>query len=978
MADEYGALSVPVYADTKPLAGQIETAATKAGTAAGQQIGSRLGRGLRTVAPIAGQVGKSMAAGLGLATGAAVAFGVKAYHAAEESNKVSAQTAAVLKSTGGAAKVTASQIDRLSASLMAKTGIDDETIKSGQNMLLTFTGIRNEAGKGNDVFNQTTSVLTDMTAALTGGDVSAGSMRSTAKLLGKALNDPLKGMSALTRVGVQFTDAQKRQITQLVESGHRLDAQKIILDELRQKYAGTAAASATAGERLKTAYGEIQEAIGGTVAKAINPALDGFGRLASRVTAAIGPGGRLAPIFNAIGAALGRLIAPLGHLIDLGGQWLDKLDPATVNTVAAAIRRFGPALAAVAAGAAAVTGAGLFTQLPIIGPVISNLLGPLTSLIGKVGGLSGALRFLTGPLGIILALFGTALATSPEFRNQMLQLGRVLLSALMPAFQSVAAAIVSLAPAFTAVARVLGGALAVALQACVPLFVALGAVLKFLAPFLPILVKGFLAIYAAVKLWTGAQLLLNIALDANPIGLVVLAIGALIVVLIAVWQHCTTFRKIVIGAFKAVWDWIKQYWPLLLGIITGPIGIATVLIIKNWDRIKAATRAAWSWIKNFVTGTLGTIIRTVSSAVGSIGARISAGFSRIVTAVRGLVSTVLRHLADLGAGFLKAGGDAVRNLLSGITKGLANIGSWVKSHIVDPVVNAVKHFFGIHSPSAVMEGVGQNVTAGLIQGIAGVNPLDIAKTVFGGLPAALGHIVAKGLVSLVNLPAKAISALGHLGSWFGNLLGGVGGFFGKLFGGGSGVGQWAGLVRTVLAMLGLPATYLGPWLAQMNTESGGNPNAINLTDINAQHGTPSQGLLQTIPSTFAAYAGPFRARGITDPLANIYAAINYALHRYGRLGMLSVIGHGHGYASGGIIGEPVAGFGLRSGSLYSFAERGPELVSPLSGSAPPGLDGAARPPIVINVYPQAGQSETAIAAAVSRRLGWAEATGRAS
>jgi hypothetical protein len=115
---------------------------------------------------------------------------------------------------------------------------------------------------------------------------------------------------------------------------------------------------------------------------------------------------------------------------------------------------------------------------------------------------------------------------------------------------------------------------------------------------------------------------------------------------------------------------------------------------------------------------------------------------------------------------------------------------------------------------------------------------------------------------------------------------------------GGGVQRWAPLVLSVLAMLGQPAGDLGTVLSQMTTESGGNPFAINLWDSNAAAGDPSRGLMQVIGSTFAAYAGPFRGRGIFDPLANIFAAINYAIHRYGS-GWTSVLGHGHGYDDGG-------------------------------------------------------------------------------
>jgi hypothetical protein len=114
---------------------------------------------------------------------------------------------------------------------------------------------------------------------------------------------------------------------------------------------------------------------------------------------------------------------------------------------------------------------------------------------------------------------------------------------------------------------------------------------------------------------------------------------------------------------------------------------------------------------------------------------------------------------------------------------------------------------------------------------------------------------------------------------------------------GPGVGQWAGLAASVLAQLGLSPNLLGKVLSQMNTESGGNSTIVNTTDSNAAAGHPSMGLMQVIAGTFAAYAGPYLSRGILDPLANIYAGLNYAAHRYGP--NLNGLGEGHGYAVGG-------------------------------------------------------------------------------
>jgi hypothetical protein len=112
---------------------------------------------------------------------------------------------------------------------------------------------------------------------------------------------------------------------------------------------------------------------------------------------------------------------------------------------------------------------------------------------------------------------------------------------------------------------------------------------------------------------------------------------------------------------------------------------------------------------------------------------------------------------------------------------------------------------------------------------------------------------------------------------------------------GSGVERWRSTVDAVLRALGRSTSLDNGILSMISHESGGNPNAINLTDSNARAGHPSQGLMQTIPSTFYAYAGPYASRGITDPFANIYAGVNYALHNYGA-GMLAAGGR---HARGG-------------------------------------------------------------------------------
>jgi len=284
-----------------------------AGDKAGKSFGGAFSSHLKSVVGI----------GAGLALGGgALDFLKDSMSEARDAQKVSAQTAQVIKSTGGAAGASAKQIGDLATAISNKTGVDDEAIQSNENMLLTFTNVKNAVGKGNDIFNQATQTISDMSAAL-GQDG-----KSSAIQLGKALNDPVKGITALSRVGVSFTDQQKKQIKGLVAHGDALGAQKVILKELSKEFGGSAAATATAGDKMKVAFGNLKEQVG----TALMPVIDKFASFVSgKVVPAIsgfitgiqngtGPGGKLATVVgkirDAFKTAMPKVKAVIGFLVD--------------------------------------------------------------------------------------------------------------------------------------------------------------------------------------------------------------------------------------------------------------------------------------------------------------------------------------------------------------------------------------------------------------------------------------------------------------------------------------------------------------------------------------------------------------------------------------------------------------------------------------------------------------------------------------
>lgn len=185
---------------------------------------------------------------------------------AREAQKIGATTRQIIKSTGGVARVSYRHVDRYVGRLSELIGVDDELIQQSGNLLLTFKNVRNETGRGNKVWDQALSLATDLSAA------GFGSMESAAKMLGKALNDPVKGITAMSRAGVTFTEGQIDRIKNLVEENKLLEAQKIILGEVQSQVGGVAREQATFGDRATVVWGNLQERLG----TALLPMLDRF------------------------------------------------------------------------------------------------------------------------------------------------------------------------------------------------------------------------------------------------------------------------------------------------------------------------------------------------------------------------------------------------------------------------------------------------------------------------------------------------------------------------------------------------------------------------------------------------------------------------------------------------------------------------------------------------------------------------------
>lgn len=158
----------------------------------------------------------------------------------------------------------------------------------------------------------------------------------------------------------------------------------------------------------------------------------------------------------------------------------------------------------------------------------------------------------------------------------------------------------------------------------------------------------------AVRIAAAAQWIWNAAMSANPIGLIILAIAALVAGFLWLWNNVDGFKEFFLGAwdkikqaFVTVVEWVKTNWPLLLAILTGPIGLAVLLITKNWDKIKSGAQSAVQWITDKWNGLInwfkaapGKIASAVGGMFGGVWSAFSSVYNRIARAWNGFTLSI--------------------------------------------------------------------------------------------------------------------------------------------------------------------------------------------------------------------------------------------------------------------------------------------------------------------------------------------------
>lgn len=266
----------------------------------------------------------------------------------------------------------------------------------------------------------------------------------------------------------------------------------------------------------------------------------------------------------------------------------------------------------------------------------------------------------------------------------------------------------------------LGTALLPVVSALLPLITKLAKLFADNAHWLVPLAAGVLAVVAAVKLWTIAQAALNIVMDMNPWVLAIMAVIAAIVLVVKYWDEIKAAVEAAMGfvmdAVSTVWNWIKDNWPLLLGILTGPFGLAVVLILKYKDDIWNAIQFLWNWIKDnwpklaaILAGPFGIAVYLIISHFDEIVSFVSGIPGQIADIFSGLADRVIGAAGD----FYNVGVQMMQHLLDGITSMIGRILDKV-GNVAGKVADALNPF---GSPRTVAFYVGQNVMRDYVAGV---------------------------------------------------------------------------------------------------------------------------------------------------------------------------------------------------------------------------------------------------------------------
>jgi hypothetical protein len=355
------------------------------------------------------------------------------------------------------------------------------------------------------------------------------------------------------------------------------------------------------------------------------------------------------------------------------------------------------------------------------GPALIDALGNVLRLFGLIAGSSGPLVQLVRLIGLIAGGLADMLQASPALNSMT-----VSFIGLYGSAKALALVMAPLAAMTTVLQVGLIGDAAAAASAGVA---NLGLRVSLLATAAAMYAQATAAKVAAVGQW-----LLNAAVLAFPVVAIVAAMAAVVVGLIYAYNHVETFRNIVDDTFS----WIKDHWPLLLAILTGPLGLAVLAIVKHASDIKNAVVGAFTAMVNAVKALSGTIVGLGSWTINRIVDGMKATTGGLLTVGGWIKNRVMDGFTAVVDSVQAIGGWVINRVVEGVKNtadNVASIGGWLKNRILDGLT-AVK--------DGVM-GLGGTIIGWIVDGLkAGANKLvDFLNDIIGVINKLPGVEIGK-------------------------------------------------------------------------------------------------------------------------------------------------------------------------------------------------------------------------------------------